>query len=105
MNINDLPDEMILEILEKLPLREVVVNTSKTCLSWRNLVAQHILAPKIQALAAKSSNFKWTIQDKAKGWTGTVDDEPELIISLYHTYEYFSSKSQPLKCPFLPIII
>ena len=104
MNISDLPDEMILEILEKLPLREVVVNTSKTCLHWRNLVAQHILGPKIQALADKSSNFKRTIQGKTKRWTGTVEDEPELIISLYHTYEYFFSKSLPLKCPFFPII-
>ena len=101
MNINDLPNEMVLEILEKLPPREVVVNTSKTCLLWRNLYAQYTVRPKIQALAAQSRKFKRTIQDM--GWTGT-DDEPQLILSLYHTYEDFTSKSHPLKCPFLPII-
>ena len=90
MNINDLPVEMILEILEKLPPREVVVNTSKTCLLWRNLYAQYTVRPKIQALAAQSRKFKRTIQDM--GWTGT-DDEPQLILSIYHTYEYFTSKS------------
>ena len=101
MNINDLPNEMILEILEKLPPREVVVNTSKTCLLWRNLYAQYTVRPKILALAAQSRKFKRTIQDM--GWTGT-DDEPQLILSLYHTYEDFTSKSHPLKCPFLLII-
>ena len=99
MNISDLPNEMILEILEKLPPREVVVNTSKTSLLWRNLYAQYTVRPKIQALAAQSRKFKRTIQDM--GWTGT-DDEPQLILSLYHTYEYFTSK--PLKCPFLSIL-
>ena len=88
MNINDLPNEMILEVLEKLTLRELVGNTSKTCLLWRNLIAQYTLRPKIQALASESRNFKRIIQDN--DWTGT-DDEPEQILSLYHTYASFSS--------------
>ena len=93
MNFNELPIEMILEVLEKINLPELVVNISKTCLLWRHLIAQYILRPKILTLASQSWKFKRTIQDM--GWTGT-GDEPELILSLYHTYEYFTSKSHSL---------
>ena len=89
-NIDDvLPNEMITEILEKIDLPEVVLNTSKTSPLWRNLIAQSILKPKILTLASQSWKFNSIIQ--AKGWTGT-DDDTELILSLYHTYAFFSSK-------------
>ena len=39
--ICDLPIEMRLEILEKLDLHELVVNSSKTCHQWRDDIAQH----------------------------------------------------------------
>ena len=103
MNINDLPNEMILEILEKLSPSELV-NASKTCLRWRNLIASllNTQSDQILQLASQSRKFKGIIQDK--GWTGT-DDEPELILSLYHhTYASFSSKSQHLKYLLLSII-
>ena len=91
ININDiLPNEMITEVLEKIDLPEVVLNTSKTSPAlWRNLIAQSILKPKILTLASQSFKFNSIIQ--AKGWTGT-DDDTELILSLYHTYAFFSSK-------------
>ena len=77
MIINDvLPNEMITEILEKIDLPEVVLNTSKTCPLWTNLIAQSILKPKILTLASQSCKFNSIIQ--AKGWTGT-DDELSLI--------------------------
>ena len=50
-NICDLPIEMRLEIFDKLNLHELVVNSSKTCHQWRDDIAQHILVPKILALA------------------------------------------------------
>ena len=89
-NINDvLPDEMIIEVLEKIDLPEVVLIISKTCSLWEKLIAQSILQPKILTLASQSWKFNSIIQ--AKGWTGT-DDDTELILSLYHTYAFFSSK-------------
>ena len=48
--ICDLPIEMRLEILVKLDLHELAVNSSKTCHQWRDDIAQHILAHKILVL-------------------------------------------------------
>ena len=62
--IQDLPIEMHLEILEKLSLHELVVNSSKTCHQWRDDIAQHILAPKILALAKVNEKFKMDIKEK-----------------------------------------
>ena len=87
----DLPIEMRLEILEKLSLHELVVNSSKTCHQWRDDIAQHILAPKILALAEVNEKFKMDI--KEKGWAEEQANNPtELIMSLYNNYEHFTSK-------------
>ena len=84
-----LPIEMRLEILEKLSLHELVVNSSKTCHQWRDDIAQHILAPKILALAEVNEQFKMGI--KAKGWAEEQANNPtELLMSLYNKYEHFS---------------
>ena len=98
--ICDLPIEMRLEILEKLSLHELVVNSSKTCHQWRDEVAQHILAPKILALAEVNEKFKMDI--KEKGWAEEANNTTELLMSLYSTlfiynvqlnkYEPFTSK-------------
>ena len=89
--ICDLPIEMRLEILEKLSLHELVVNSSKTCHQWRDDIAQHILAPKILALAEVNEKFKMDI--KEKGWAEEQANNPtELIMSLYNKYEQFTSK-------------
>ena len=88
--ICDLPIEMRLEILEKLSLHELVVNSSKTCHQWRDDIAQHILAPKILALAEVNEKFKMDI--KEKGWAEEANSPTELIMSLYDKYEHFSSK-------------
>ena len=79
----DLPIEMRLEILEKLSLHELVVNSSKTCHQWRDDIAQHILAPKILALAKVNEKFKMDI--KEKGWTEAeeANNPTELLMSLY----------------------
>ena len=83
--ICDLPIEMRLEILEKLSLHELVVNSSKTCHQWRDDIAQHILAPKILALAEVNGKFKMDI--KEKGWAegGEANNPTELLMSLYPT--------------------
>ena len=86
--ICDLPIEMRLEILEKLSLHELVVNSSKTCHQWRDDIAQHILAPKILALAEVNEKFKMDI--KEKGWAEEANIPTELIMSLYDKYEDFS---------------
>ena len=89
--ICDLPIEMRLEILEKLSLHELVVNSSKTCHQWRDDIAQHILAPKILALAEVNEKFKMDI--KEKGWAEEQANNPtELLMSLYNKYEHFTSK-------------
>ena len=88
--ICDLPIEMRLEILEKLSLHELVVNSSKTCHQWRDDIAQHILAPKILDLAEVNQKFKMDI--KEKGWAEEANNTTELIMSLYDKYEHFTSK-------------
>ena len=87
--ICDLPIEMRLEILEKLSLHELVVNSSKTCHQWRDDIAQHILAPKILALAEVNEKFKMDI--KEKGWAEEANNPTELLMSLYNKYEHFTS--------------
>ena len=88
--ICDLPIEMRLEILEKLSLHELVVNSSKTCHQWRDDIAQHILAPKILALAEVNEKFKMDI--KEKGWAEEANNPTELLMSLYDKYEHFTGK-------------
>ena len=85
--ICNLPIEMRLEILEKLSLHELVVNSSKTCHQWRDDIAQHILAPKILALAEVNEKFKMDI--KEKGWAEEANNTTELLMSLYNKYEHF----------------
>ena len=80
-SICDLPVEMRLEILEKLSLHELVVNSSKTCHQWRDDIAQHILAPKILALAEVNEKFKMDI--KEKGWAEEANNPTELLISTW----------------------
>ena len=89
LEIIDLPDEMLLEIFEKISLHELVVNTSKTSWHWRDLIAQYILGPKVLTLASDNEMFKKVIL--ANGWIGRVDD-PQLMLSLYHQYVLFTSK-------------
>ena len=36
--INDLPVEMLLEILEKLPIRELVAYCVEVCPQWKNAI-------------------------------------------------------------------
>ena len=88
--ICDLPIEMRLEILEKLSLHELVVNSSMTCHQWRDDIAQHIMAPKILALAEVNEKFKMDI--KEKGWAEEANNPTELLMSLYNKYEHFTSK-------------
>ena len=88
--INDLPVEMILEIFESLSLHELVVNSSKTCLRWREIIGQFILAPKIMRMANVNGTFKKEI--KEDGWS-EESNESNLILSLYQKYEFYSSKN------------
>ena len=37
VTIDDLPDEMLLEIFEKLSLFDLVVNCSETCPEWKEI--------------------------------------------------------------------
>ena len=90
--ICDLPIEMRLEILEKLSLHELVVNSSKTCHQWRDDIAQHILAPKILALAEVNEKFKMDIKEKGWAEAEEANNPTELLMSLYNKYEHFTSK-------------
>ena len=86
--LNDLPDEMLLSIFQYLSLHELVVY-SKTCLQWRDIIAQFILRTKILRLAKTNGLFKREIQQE--GWT-EEDQESDFILSLYPKYEFHSSK-------------
>merc|ERR1712018_1089260 len=86
--MNVLPDEMLLEILEKLSLGELVDTCIKVCPQWKDVIAKHILGPKFQNLAHDSATFK-TAMEKEE-WNEDVN-EVEMITSLYQKYEYWSS--------------
>ena len=98
LEIIDLPDEMLLEIFEKMSLHELVVNTSKTSWQWRDLIAQYILGPKVLTLSSDNEMFKKIIL--ANGWIGEHND-PELMLSLYHQYVLFTSKYLKPDCHYL----
>ena len=87
--LNDLPDEMLLSIFEYISLHELVVKYSKTCLQWRDIIAQFILRTKILRLAKTNGLFKREIQQE--GWT-EEDQESDFILSLYPKYEFHTSK-------------
>ena len=74
--------------LADMILHELVVNSSKTCHQWRDDIAQHILAPKILALANVNEKFKMDIEEK--GWAEEANNPTELLLSLYNKYEHFS---------------
>ena len=68
VTIDDLPEEMLLEIFEKLSLFDLVVNCSKTCSEWKDIIAKHILAPHKRKSANVDAKFKMAIQENV-GWT------------------------------------
>ena len=84
--INDLPTEMVLEILGKLGLHEVVVKCSKTCVRWRQLISRFVLGPKILRLTRVNETFKREIEKD--GWTKDCDN----MFSFYKKFEYLSSE-------------
>ena len=65
--IDDLPEEMLLEIFEKLSLFDLVVNCSKTCPKWKDIIDRHILGPNIR-FANMDAKFKMVVQEN-DGWT------------------------------------
>ena len=83
--INDLPDEMLLSIFEYISLHELVVKYSKTCLQWRDIIAQFILRTKILRLAKTNGLFKREIQQKGDGQRKTKNQ-----ISSYHSIQNMS---------------
>ena len=88
--INDyLPMEMLMEIFEKIDLHCLVVSCSKTCMQWKENIVQHILGPNVLKLASVNEKFKRNIEKN--GWSEDETDT-ELILSLYPSYEFHSSK-------------
>ena len=71
-HINDMPDEMLIGVLEKLTLHELVVNTSKTCWIWSDLIARFVFGPKVLELADGNAEFKADIL--ADKWTRDCQD-------------------------------
>ena len=88
-NINALPEEMLLSIFKKLSLHDAVLNWSKVCIKWRNIVALSILKPAILELASTNEKFKEEI--KLHRWTENCKDS-DLMLSLYGKYEKYTSK-------------
>ena len=87
--INQLPAEIIVTIFENLGLHHLVTNCSNTSLQWREIIARHILKPKILKLAKVNAMFKRDIE--ADGWTEDCIDT-EMVLKLYSKLEKYSRK-------------
>ena len=81
VTIDDLPEEMLLEIFEKLSLFDLVVNCSKTCPEWKDIIAKHILGPKTRKFASMDVKFKMAIQENV-GWT-EESNATDLMFTIY----------------------
>ena len=81
VTIDDLPDEMLLEIFEYLSLFDLVVNYSKTCPEWKDIIAKRILGPHTRKLASMDVNFKMAIQQNV-GWT-EESNATDLMFTIY----------------------
>ena len=88
--ITHLPVEMTLKIFNNLSLHQLVINCSKVCVHWKDMVAQFVLGPKLLKLARFNGAFKKAIV--ADGWTEEVFNSSDLILSLYEKYEKFTRK-------------
>ena len=88
--VQDLPNEILVTIFEKICLHELVTNCANICCRWRELVAQRILGPKINKLAKINRKFRMDI--KEKGRVEEANNPTELLMSLYNNYEHFTSK-------------
>ena len=87
--VQDLPNEILVIIFEKICLHELVTNCANICVRWRELVAQRILGPKINKLA--KINWKFRMDIKEAGWTEEASNPTELLMSLYNKYEHFTN--------------
>ena len=85
VTIDDLPEEMLLEIFEKLSLFDLVVNCSKTCPQWKGIIAKHILGPNIRTFANIDAKFKMVIQEN-DGWT-EESNATDLMFTIYGKYD------------------
>ena len=85
VTIDDLPEEMLLEIFEKLSLFDLVVNCSKTCPEWKEIIAKHILKPNIRKFADMDGNNKMVIQEN-DGWT-EESNATDLMFTIYGKYD------------------
>ena len=83
MEINDLPEEMLLEIFEYLNFShyQLLMQYSKICVHWREIIARHIVAPRIARVATSNDKFKKLIEKN--GWTEECDDT-ELLLFIHH---------------------
>ena len=88
--VQDLPNEILVTIFEKICLHELVTNCANICGRWRELVAQRILGPKINKLAKINRKFRMDI--KEAGWAEEAINPTELLMSLYNKYDHFTSK-------------
>ena len=85
LEIIDLPDEMLLEIFEKMKLHEIMIHCADVCPHWADLIAQYILGSGIHKLANANPKFKMDIKDA--GWMEDSINKSDLILSLYPKYE------------------
>ena len=81
-SVQDLPNEVLVIIFEKISLHELVTNCANICVRWRELVAQRILGPKITKLAKINRKFRMDINKKA--WAEEANNPTELLMSLYN---------------------
>ena len=83
VEINDLPEEMLLEVFQYLNLSHdrLFMQYSKICVHWREIIARYIVAPRIAQVASSNVEFKKVIEKN--GWTEECNDA-ELILLIYH---------------------
>ena len=79
--INDLPIEMLVEVLSHLDIDEIAFRYTEICIHWRQNIALHILAPEIIRQAEANPSFKKLLEKNQ--WTEECEDV-EMLIYIYN---------------------
>ena len=83
VEINDLPEEMLLEVFQYLNFSHdrLLMQYSKICVHWREIIARYIVAPRIARVASANVELKKLIEKN--GWTEECNDT-ELLLFIHH---------------------
>ena len=92
VEINDLPEEMLLEVFQYLNFSHdrLLMQYSKICVHWREIIARYIVAPRIAQVASSNVEFKKLLEKN--GWTEECVDAEMLHFIYNKTMNPITSK-------------